>query len=188
MPLRSRRTRNIFSMSKNESLEMVFSMALYRNREEKKATSGEMSHERKICRRERKDTGTPEATPAPVKLPIMTWWVERGSFFQLERIINTADTDNAMLMIGGVTSSRFFPTVSMTLWPCSSIPSATKHPKSSKAFFNRMMPHPIEIPSAFEVSLEPIPKAIRMQAARGIRSVIERRKHADSYAVISGLP
>ena len=41
----------------------------------------------------------PEAIPEPIKLPIITWCVERGNFFQLEKMIKNADTDRDMLKI-----------------------------------------------------------------------------------------
>lgn len=93
---------------------MVFSIALYSNKAEKKAIRGEMIHERMIFKMDKKCISAPEAIPEPVKLPISTWCVERGNFFQLERMIKKAATDRDMLIIGRFTSRMSFPTVFMT--------------------------------------------------------------------------
>ena len=87
------------SMRNKDSFEIVFSIALYSNRAEKKATRGETIQERIILKMDRKFIYAPEAIPEPVKLPIITWCVERGNFFQLEKMIKNADTDRDMLII-----------------------------------------------------------------------------------------
>lgn len=74
-----------------------------------------MIHEKTISRRDEKFTSTPEATPEPVKLPMITWWVERGNFFQLEKMIKRADIVSDMVRIEIFGSKISFPTVFITI-------------------------------------------------------------------------
>jgi hypothetical protein len=151
-------------------LERVFSIILYIPKAKKKAIRGETIQEKMIFKRDKKFTSNPDATPEPVRLPIISWWVERGNFFQLKKMINRADIDRDMLKIEMFTSKRSFPTVFITFWPCSIIPIKTKHPNKSIAFLNFITPEPIHIPRELDVSFEPIPKAMRIQAIKGINS------------------